>query len=213
VARRTVMACWLSVGLWGAGCAQGYSSEPATNLVAPSDIPPPQALFMGDVCEPLGGRLPCICSNGFEMGLRACANEPDSPTKAAWSECLPCTQPPRVVVGMGALTAGAAGASGTGAGAGAGAAAVGGGAGRSSSGSSGMGAAGRAAAAGGGGGRAGAGGGTTAGPGRTRPTRTAPPTIGPGCECGQSCFPFGILACCLPEGGCGCTWAPGAYCL
>jgi hypothetical protein len=30
--------------------------------------------------------------------------------------------------------------------------------------------------------------------------------------CTNSCFPVGILACCRPVGGCGCTWAPGAYC-
>jgi hypothetical protein len=31
--------------------------------------------------------------------------------------------------------------------------------------------------------------------------------------CTQSCFPVGVLACCSPLGTCGCTWAPGAYCL
>jgi hypothetical protein len=32
-------------------------------------------------------------------------------------------------------------------------------------------------------------------------------------ECNQVCFPVGILPCCSPLGTCGCTWAPGAYCL
>jgi hypothetical protein len=31
--------------------------------------------------------------------------------------------------------------------------------------------------------------------------------------CNQSCFPAGVLACCRSNGTCGCTWAPGAYCL
>ena len=31
--------------------------------------------------------------------------------------------------------------------------------------------------------------------------------------CTNTCFPVGILPCCRPIGGCGCTWAPGAYCL
>ena len=34
-----------------------------------------------------------------------------------------------------------------------------------------------------------------------------------GCDCNQPCVPFGIIACCRPGGSCGCTWAPGAYCL
>jgi hypothetical protein len=34
-----------------------------------------------------------------------------------------------------------------------------------------------------------------------------------GCNCSQICFPIGILPCCRIDGSCGCTWAPGAYCL
>jgi hypothetical protein len=32
-------------------------------------------------------------------------------------------------------------------------------------------------------------------------------------ECTNICFPVGILPCCNLLGICGCTWAPGAYCL
>jgi len=31
--------------------------------------------------------------------------------------------------------------------------------------------------------------------------------------CDNPCFPVGVLSCCTPLGTCGCTWAPGAYCL
>jgi hypothetical protein len=212
VARRAIIACWLCVGMFGVGCAQGYSSEAANEILAPSDVPPPPPIFLGEACSPLGSRMPCMCSNGFEMGLRACATALDSPTKAALSGCLPCELPPPSVAGMGSqagtvATAGASGARG-----GAGAAAIGGAAGHA--GSSGLGAGGSSGAAGRAGpGRGGTGGSTAGGTGRPRPSApTGPPSIGPGCECGQSCFPFGIIACCLPEGGCGCTWAPGAYC-
>ncbi len=42
-----------------------------------------------------------------------------------------------------------------------------------------------------------------------------PPTQTSSCSspCTQPCIPFGILACCRANGTCGCTWAPGAYCL
>jgi len=32
-------------------------------------------------------------------------------------------------------------------------------------------------------------------------------------DCTESCVPIGILNCCRANGTCGCTWAPGAYCL
>lgn len=33
-------------------------------------------------------------------------------------------------------------------------------------------------------------------------------------DCAQrSCFPRGLLPCCRADGSCGCSWAPGAYCL
>jgi hypothetical protein len=32
-------------------------------------------------------------------------------------------------------------------------------------------------------------------------------------DCTESCVPIGILSCCRDNGTCGCTWAPGAYCL
>jgi hypothetical protein len=32
-------------------------------------------------------------------------------------------------------------------------------------------------------------------------------------DCTQTCVPIGILSCCTIAHTCGCTWAPGAYCL
>lgn len=43
-----------------------------------------------------------------------------------------------------------------------------------------------------------------------------PPDPQPHCPetgCNQPCYPIGILPCCTALGTCGCTWAPGAYCL
>lgn len=43
------------------------------------------------------------------------------------------------------------------------------------------------------------------------------PTSGEGCrsnaDCRISCFPIGIAPCCRANRTCGCSWAPGAYCL
>lgn len=54
------------------------------------------------------------------------------------------------------------------------------------------------------GGRSGSGGSGTGGSGSG--------SCSPG-SCSQPCFPIGVLACCRSNGTCGCTWAPGAYCL
>ena len=68
---------------------------------------------------------------------------------------------------------------------------------------------------GGSGGRSGSGG-SSGGAGSGGST-SPPPTTGGGrscaSPCNQPCFPIGILACCNPLGVCGCTWAPGGYCL
>jgi hypothetical protein len=32
-------------------------------------------------------------------------------------------------------------------------------------------------------------------------------------DCTVSCFPLGAVACCRADKTCGCSWAPGAYCL
>lgn len=32
-------------------------------------------------------------------------------------------------------------------------------------------------------------------------------------DCTVSCFPLGAVACCRDDKTCGCSWAPGAYCL
>lgn len=46
---------------------------------------------------------------------------------------------------------------------------------------------------------------------------TSPASGGEGCrssaECRNSCFPVGIAPCCRANRTCGCSWAPGAYCL
>jgi len=50
-----------------------------------------------------------------------------------------------------------------------------------------------------------------------KPTTTKPSANAPMCraatDCKQSCVPIGIINCCRDNGTCGCTWAPGAYCL
>jgi hypothetical protein len=60
-------------------------------------------------------------------------------------------------------------------------------------------------------------------PVQTPPVQTPPvqtPTAPPPAQCvvettcaDTFCFPLGVLACCRPDGSCGCTWASGAYCL
>jgi hypothetical protein len=67
-------------------------------------------------------------------------------------------------------------------------------------------------------GSGGTGSGGTAATGGTKappPPPPPPPTPKIPCPslCVQPCVPFGILACCRDNGTCGCTWAPGAYCL
>lgn len=50
--------------------------------------------------------------------------------------------------------------------------------------------------------------------GSTKPS--SPPASGTcrqDADCTQSCVPIGILSCCKADRSCGCTWAPGAYCL
>jgi len=70
----------------------------------------------------------------------------------------------------------------------------------------------------GGSGRAGSGGSGGTSGGSAGTTAPPPPTTGGGgrtcaSPCNQPCFPIGIIACCNPLGVCGCTWAPGGYCL
>jgi hypothetical protein len=58
-----------------------------------------------------------------------------------------------------------------------------------------------------------AGSGGSGGSGTTQPPPTMQMRGSCNPACTQTCFPVGILPCCRPAGGCGCTWAPGAYCL
>jgi hypothetical protein len=205
----------LSSSLYGlimlclAACARGYSAQAEHSIAAPVEAAGP--VFLGESCT-IGERVACACANGAGMGVRACVANASSPTKGALSECLPCSAAPTSNASELALDAGnrtddgmheagrgaavggagrAAGAGGAGRGAGAGA---GGGAGGTRS----AGAGGRVAQAGSSAGAAG----------------SAPPATSSGaCKCDQLCVPIGILACCRSDGSCGCTWAPGSYCL
>ena len=68
-------------------------------------------------------------------------------------------------------------------------------------------------------GRSGSGGSSGSGSAGSAGSSTSPPPPTGGgsrtCSspCNQPCFPIGIIACCNPLGTCGCTWAPGGYCL
>ena len=50
-----------------------------------------------------------------------------------------------------------------------------------------------------------------------RKTKDPPPATGGTCskdaDCTNVCIANGILPCCRDDKACGCTWAPGAYCL
>ena len=139
--------------------------------------------FKGEACE-RGQSRSCTCPDGTE-GMHLCARDPLSPTLGAWMmTCLNCPEPPAPTAPQ--PTAAGSMAAGPDMQAG-----VGGSGGRS--------AAGRGGSSGTGGR-----GGTSGGAGRGGNTR---------CACNQDCFPVGVLACCRPNGSCGCTWAPGAYCL
>ena len=208
----------LTAFVW-ASCAQGYTGEPDLDIAAPVEVIP--APFTGEACMSVGDRVPCLCPNGVDTGLRACTQSEESPTKAALTGCLLCegkagpagrAAAPSAEAVAGASAAGG-GSAAAGNAAGAVAASAGGRGGASgAAGSAGM----RAGGSGGSGGTRAASG--TGGQGSTstmqpRPINPLAPSNGPGCECTQACFPFGILPCCRQGGGCGCTWAPGAYCL
>jgi hypothetical protein len=176
--------------LLAAGCAEGFPS--ASDEVSRAGEPPVATGapdFMGEAC-PRGQRTDCTCPAG-EPGFKLCTPDPKSPTMASFSGCLNCPEP-----AMNPTTPETAGMSAVGEGPDAQA----GSSGRNSN-------AGRGAA--GSGGRSGAGGTSSGAAGRMgtgRGTNTR-------CNCTESCFPVGVLACCRADNSCGCTWAPGAYCL
>lgn len=185
----------IAMALAAFSCAEGYTaSTPNSGKAGPPPRKAGSADFAGEACE-RGQRTTCACPDGSE-GMKICTPDPKSPTEASFSPCLNCPDPnaaPEPVPGAAGATPepveGAAGMS-------------------AMSGRSG-GASGRAAASSGTGGRGGAGGRmSTTGSGRGSTSG------GSGrCNCTQDCFPVGVLACCRLDNSCGCTWAPGAYCL
>jgi hypothetical protein len=190
----------------GFGCAEGFEFSQAAEQLADqpgvvsiggggtsaptSDAGPadPGSTFTGTACE-MGQTMDCVCANGG-MGTQNCRYDANSPTNGSLSECSSCSEPPPMSM-PDASTPGdvmAAGASGTSSGAG------------GLSGGSGV-----MATTGG------SGGSTGGAPPPPPPPPASTATCNPPCT--QVCFPVGILPCCAPGGRCGCTWAPGAYCL
>jgi hypothetical protein len=188
--RPSVRSIQVALLLAGMGCSQGYPASSPDGFTAG---PPPVATgapdFMGEACQ-RGQRTTCACMDGSE-GMKVCTPDPKSPTQASYSACLNCPEPPPILPPASAGMSGGATAPGPDTDE-PGAAGRGGAGGRS--GASGMGASGAA-------GRSTSGRAGSTGGGRGR------------CSCTNSCVPIGIAACCRADGSCGCTWAPGAYCL
>lgn len=137
----------------------------------------------GDPCVP-GTEPTCTCDSTHTMGVRICKFDPNSTaTMGTYSDCQSCA-PPLMTPDAGTGDVMLIDA---------GTAGTGG-----------------TGGTGGSGGRTGGG-----GSGGTRAPTMMQPTAGKACSspCTNSCFPVGILPCCSPLGTCGCTWAPGAYCL
>ncbi|HET6338686.1 MAG TPA: hypothetical protein VFG30_35950 [Polyangiales bacterium] len=177
-----------------AACAEGYASTSPEGMPAGD---PPVAMgapdFVGEACE-RGQRTTCPCPDGSE-GMKLCTPDPKSPTLASFSSCLSCPEPPPMNPPQPAGMSGGMSSVGPDSDGDSDAAGRGGSGGRSSTGRGGAGAGGAAGRMSGSG-RAGS---TGGGSGR--------------CNCTNVCIPVGIAACCRADGSCGCTWAPGAYCL
>jgi hypothetical protein len=191
---------WLVfVLLSAAGCAKGFSASNAAPLTSAQEAAGEgssgPAMYTGDECVTIGERVPCICTDGLGQGIKACAADKTSPTLGTYSECTACVAVPEAGHPTVAENPGRTPNAGRGSRAGAG--------GTTSMGAAGTGATSSA--------RAGSGGrGTTAAAGRSG----GGTTMSSGrCNCTQDCFPVGILACCRIDNSCGCSWAPGAYCL
>ena len=188
------------------GCAKGFSASAKASPPPPVEMAGAQAMtepkqYKGNECTTVGERVPCVCSDGSGEGIKSCASDANSPTMGTFSECVACAPVPKAgTAAMPETPAPApAGTMGRGMRAAAGTSSTTAGTGSTTSDSSGAragsGAAGRTSTA-----SAGRSGGTT--------------TRGSGrCNCVQDCFPIGILACCRLDNSCGCSWAPGAYCL
>lgn len=213
--------------LTAAACAQGFTAQP--------DAPPPPppagapAPFFGEACM-LGERAACPCPSGGAQGTKVCSPDEASPTKGSFSACLLCVDTPSpagtgaVANGGGASSssssAGRSAAAGSGTGTVIGSVTAAGASGRADAGSvsaANGGASGSSTQRAGTGGsaapRAGTGG---AGSGASRAGSSgggAGGMSGGRCTCNNACFLTGILPCCRANGSCGCTWAPGAYCM
>jgi hypothetical protein len=131
----------------------------------------------------------CDCPTGG-MGTRICRYDAMSPTMGTFAECTGCV----ASGGAGGNSGDAASGSGGG-----------GSGGRSGSGGSGSGGSGS-------GGSGGSGSGGSSGAGGSSGTGSSSSGC-PASGCTNSCFPAGAFSCCTAFDSCGCTWAPGAYCL
>lgn len=137
----------------------------------------------GEECKQ-GDTKPCTCPATMTDGTLQCRADKRSSLGGYYAtECTRCAAPKPPEPDPGDVTMTDAGTAGSG---------------------------GSTAGSGGSAGSSGSGGsGGSSGSGSTRPMRGG--TCMPACT--QTCFPVGVLPCCSPLGTCGCTWAPGAYCL
>ena len=200
---RAITFGWLLILFVSAGCAEGFGAEvvvkqplgekPGANSGTgkPKDAGVDKG--MTGATEPkvpcaMGDVADCSCDTPGSTGSKYCMFDATSPTKGSFSECQDCVDPPKQVDS--GTTPGDVSVIDSGVGQGSG-------------------------GTGGAGGTGGTGGTTAATGGTTAPRPTPPPTPKIPCPslCIQPCVPFGILACCRDNGTCGCTWAPGAYCL
>jgi hypothetical protein len=195
---------------WIASCASGFDSDPTadawTNFGSAGQAPPQStggsgghttagAMFTGESCTPGSSGL-CDCEKPGSRGTRTCRMDTKSPSGGSWGPCGACVDAPPPKFDPGDVTATATGGRGG----------LRGGIGGLSGGSgSGSGGSGGAMSSGSGGMR-----GSRGDSGRDRGGSMG----GGNCACDDTvCFPVGILPCCRIDGSCGCTWAPGAYCL
>jgi len=195
------------------GCAKGFTATAAQlPPSAPSDSAASGSVapvaYTGDECATVGERVPCICADGTGQGIKACGSDTNSPTKGTYSECTACAAVPEAGRPQTAATMPTMSTMPT----------------MPTMPTTRAGTAGRASRGGSGGTGSSADKGSTSAPsssgtgGRTGSTatvagRTGSATSSGACNCNQVCFPIGIVACCRLDMSCGCSWAPGAYCL
>jgi hypothetical protein len=151
---------------------------------------------MGVACH-MGDSQLCQCMKPGSQGTQLCRGDSTSPTGGSWGPCTTCIDPLPPKSGTGGALAPLPPSLGSG--------------GRAASGSGGIGG---SRMFGTGGSRAMTGGSSGSRGSGNEPDSTPAPASGGNCtSCNQPCFPVGILPCCRIDGSCGCTWAPGAYCL